>query len=217
MYLTVPFVSLFGEAPTKQYFSECLSYTDTITFATCPLGIITAIVSTIRVGGPPSLRVFVGRAREGRGVTEVELRSSTSRGVCKLYSNGGSARVLGRPKLLEFVLIPNGSDGKVICLSRNFFEHCRKSGDEWNEMSATETGLENRNDVRFAPNLNLSPNIDINNRSGSWFNLAACTVADVGALAFCTAKRSSIPGTASGTVKLKDKAVLMRVATRYPT
>jgi len=33
--------------------------------------------------------------------------SSTSRDVCKLYNNGGIARVFGQPKLLELVFDPN--------------------------------------------------------------------------------------------------------------
>ncbi|OJD12434.1 hypothetical protein ACJ73_09350 [Blastomyces percursus] len=73
-----PLVSLFGEAPTKQYLSECLYPTDIIIFATAPLGIITAIVSAIRVYGTPSLMAFTGRAQEGAGTAEAELCSSVT-------------------------------------------------------------------------------------------------------------------------------------------
>ncbi|KAL4874968.1 hypothetical protein BJY04DRAFT_202861 [Aspergillus karnatakaensis] len=96
-----PLVALFGDAPTKQYLSECLTMVDIIIFAIAPLGIITGMVSAIRVSGPPSLRAFIGRAQEGAAAAEAELSSSTSRDVCELYNNGGIARVLGRPKLLE--------------------------------------------------------------------------------------------------------------------
>jgi len=41
-----------------------------------PLGIITAIVGAIRVGGPDWLKAIVGRARETRASAEVELMSS---------------------------------------------------------------------------------------------------------------------------------------------
>ncbi|PNP75165.1 hypothetical protein FNYG_11491 [Fusarium nygamai] len=101
-----PLVALFGEQPTKQYLSECLTIEDVIIFAAAPMGVITALVSAIRVCGTPSLRAFVGRAQEGAGVAEAELCSSTSRDVCELYSNGGIARVFGRPKVLEVVHDP---------------------------------------------------------------------------------------------------------------
>ncbi|CAF9941900.1 MAG: hypothetical protein HETSPECPRED_004379, partial [Heterodermia speciosa] len=99
-----PLIALFGESPTKQFLSECLSFTDIVIFATAPIGIITALISAIRVRGSSSLRAFIGRAQEGGGNAEAELCSSTSRDVCELYNNGGIARVFGRPKLLEVVL-----------------------------------------------------------------------------------------------------------------
>lgn len=98
-----PLIALFGESPTKQYLSECLSNWDIIIFASAPLGVITAVVSAIRVCGTPSLRAFIGRAQEGAGIAEAELCSSTSRDVSELYNNGGFARVFGHPKLLEIV------------------------------------------------------------------------------------------------------------------
>lgn len=98
-----PFLSLFGEQITKQYLSESIATIDYFIFAMAPMGILTAIVSAIRVCGSPSLRAFIGRAQEGGGVAEAELCSSTSRDVCELYNNGGIARVFGRPKILEVV------------------------------------------------------------------------------------------------------------------
>ncbi|KIL94292.1 ankyrin repeat domain-containing protein 28 [Fusarium avenaceum] len=102
-----PVISLFGEQVTKQYLSESTTLLDYIIFATAPIGVITAIVSAVRVSGSPSLRAFVGRAKEGQGNVEAELLSSTSRDVCELYNNGGIARVIGRPKILEFVHDPD--------------------------------------------------------------------------------------------------------------
>ena len=43
-----------------------------------PLGIITAVVGALRVGGPAWIRAIIGRARENRASAEVELMSSTS-------------------------------------------------------------------------------------------------------------------------------------------
>ena len=69
-----------------------------------PLGILTAVVSAIRVCGSPSLRAFVGRAQEGPGSAELELLSCTSSSTCELWNEGGIARVFGRPQVLEVVL-----------------------------------------------------------------------------------------------------------------
>lgn len=98
-----PLLALFGEQVTKQFLSESLSLWDNFIFAMAPLGIVTAIVSAIRVCGGPSLRAFIGRAQEGGGIAEAELCSSTSRDVCELYHNGAIVRVFGRPKILEVV------------------------------------------------------------------------------------------------------------------
>ncbi|KAH6887638.1 hypothetical protein B0T10DRAFT_549622 [Thelonectria olida] len=98
-----PIISLFGEQVTKQFLSESTSILDTIIFAVGPLGILTAIVSCIRVCGGSFLRSLVGRAREPHGMPEIEVCSSTSENVCELWSNGGICRVFGRPKLLEFI------------------------------------------------------------------------------------------------------------------
>jgi ankyrin repeat protein len=107
-----PLLALFGEQVTKQFLSESITTLDNFIFAMAPLGIITAIVSAIRVYGTPSLRAFIGRANEGGGIAEAELCSSTSRDVCELYHNGAIVRVLGRPKILEIVHDYEGADFK---------------------------------------------------------------------------------------------------------
>jgi hypothetical protein len=71
------------------------------------MGILTGVVSAIRVCGTPWLRAFIGRAQEGERNAEAELCTSTSGDVCKLYNSGGIARVFGRPKILEVVHDPN--------------------------------------------------------------------------------------------------------------
>ncbi|KAK6514360.1 hypothetical protein TWF506_008756 [Arthrobotrys conoides] len=98
-----PIVVLFGEQVTKQFLSESTTILDHIIFAVAPLGVLTAVVSVIRVCGSSSLKAFIGRAQEAHGVSEAELCSSTSRDVCELWSNGGISRIFGRPKILEFV------------------------------------------------------------------------------------------------------------------
>jgi hypothetical protein len=97
-----PIITLFGEQVTKQFLSESTGFLDNVIFGVAPLGILTAIVSVIRVYGTAPLKSFIGRAQEAHGVAEAELCSSTSEDVCELWSNGGICRVFGRPKILEF-------------------------------------------------------------------------------------------------------------------
>ncbi|KAF4808254.1 hypothetical protein CGCSCA5_v012534 [Colletotrichum siamense] len=91
---------------TKQYISESTTYYDYFIFGMGPIGVITTIVSTIRLCGPASLRAFIGRSQEGNSAIEAELCTSTSRDVCEVFNNGGITRVLGRPKLLELIRTP---------------------------------------------------------------------------------------------------------------
>ncbi|KAF4450960.1 hypothetical protein F53441_6021 [Fusarium austroafricanum] len=145
-----PIISLFGEQITKQFLSESTTVLDTIIFCIAPLGIITAVVSCIRVRGGSFLKSVVGRAREPHGMAEVELCSSTSDDVCELWSNGGVCRVFGGPKILEFFYRPpqnsiefynhfDQSSGKEIpatCgieLTRELFDNGRYN--DWQELS----------------------------------------------------------------------------------
>lgn len=175
-----PILALFGEQVTKQFLSESTTRLDTFIFAMVPLGILTAVVSAIRVCGGPSLRAFIGRAQEGGGVAEAELCSSTSRDVCELYHNGAVVRVFGRPKIAELVHEPKGA---------SFYEKLGSAGGAKDDVAAkcgiytfqeyinssvardagwTENGAPVRGNVRgsdhimmFAPNPNLSLNYGI--------------------------------------------------------
>ncbi|KAH0605607.1 uncharacterized protein H6S33_004829 [Morchella sextelata] len=98
-----PLLALFGEQVTKQFMSESTSGLDSILFGLAPLGVITAIISAIRVSGSPRLRALVGRAKESRGQVEADLMSSTSPDVCELWNGDGVVRVLGRPVLLQII------------------------------------------------------------------------------------------------------------------
>lgn len=190
-----PLVALFGESATKQYLSECLTVEDIIIFAVAPLGIITAVVSAIRVCGTPSLRAFVGRAQEGAGAAEAELCSSTSRDVCELYSNGGIARVFGRPKLLEIVhdtragrneFYPRyGREATAGIYSFPEYIKTDRGKEEWTleqkststrkSVDQTESGQIQPTKAVFAPNPNLSLNVGIRPHNRFWF-LAAATL-----------------------------------------
>jgi len=107
-----PLIALFGEQVTKQFLSESTDFLDNIIFGVAPLGILTAVVSAIRVYGNASLKAIIGRAQEAHGIAEAELCSSTSQDVCELWSNGGISRVFGRPKMLEFFFCMNEKNEK---------------------------------------------------------------------------------------------------------
>jgi hypothetical protein len=51
----VPFLFLFGEQITKQYLSESITLLEYFIFAMAPMGILSAILSAIRVCRSPSL------------------------------------------------------------------------------------------------------------------------------------------------------------------
>ncbi|KAF5710354.1 ankyrin repeat [Fusarium mundagurra] len=80
-----------------------------------PLGILTIIVSAIRVGGPSWLKAIIGRARENLAAAEVELMSSTSVDVCELWNGSEIVRSLGSPPVREFILLlpKNRKDGAL--------------------------------------------------------------------------------------------------------
>lgn len=56
-----PLITLFGEQVTIQFLSLSICWEDNILLAIGPLGIITIVVSAIRVAGWQSLRALVGR------------------------------------------------------------------------------------------------------------------------------------------------------------
>lgn len=75
-----------------------------------PLGILTAVVSAIRVRGPPWLRAVIGRARENLATVELELLSSTSHEVCELWNGAGVVRTIGKPMVKEVIYLEEFKD-----------------------------------------------------------------------------------------------------------
>lgn len=197
-----PFLALFGEQTTKQFLSESITVLDYYIFSIAPIGILTAVISAIRVCGTPSLRAFIGRAQEGGGDAEAELCSSTSRDVCELYNNGGIARVFGRPKILEVVYDPS-TNGIYPC--REFVKRRRdewiRSDEgirseernrtaEWNrtrasgETFAGESIADEAVADIFAPNLSLNIGIRRKSTAVSWAVAVSGTFLQVGVLGF---------------------------------
>ena len=85
-----------------------------IVFAMAPLGIITALVSAIRVRGPNWLKALVGRARENIAAAEVEVMSSTSHDVCELWNGTAIVRTVGRPMVKQLVYLDWLKDEKDV-------------------------------------------------------------------------------------------------------
>ena len=82
-----------------------MGWADCIVLGMAPLGIITAIVAAIRVGGPSWLKAIIGRARESRAIPEAELMSSTSREVCELWNGHEIVRIMGEGPIREFIIL----------------------------------------------------------------------------------------------------------------
>lgn len=101
----VRLLALFGERVTMQFMSDSMGWADNIILAMAPLGIITIIVSAIRVGGPTWLKAVVGRARENLAAAEVELMSSTSDEVCELWNGREVVRCMGATPVIELICL----------------------------------------------------------------------------------------------------------------
>ncbi|KAK6531404.1 hypothetical protein TWF281_008209 [Arthrobotrys megalospora] len=130
-----PLITLFGEQVTRQFLSESLSIWDNIIFAMAPLGLLTAVVSLIRVSGNASLRAFIGRAQESAGMAEMEVLSCTSATTGELFNSGGGiARVFGSPQILEVVVIESAGNDT----SKPKFEvkTLLKAGKEWKKRDS---------------------------------------------------------------------------------
>ncbi|CAI7630602.1 unnamed protein product [Penicillium crustosum] len=163
-----PLITLFGERLTKQFLSESISTLDNVIFALSPLGVLTSVVSVIRVCGSSSLRAFVGRAQEGPAEAESELLPCVSESTAELFNDGGITRVFGRPKIVEIVawedLDPqNGEKGTKIGTLKDALEekawscNAKVSPSEFPELEI--------------PNLSL--NKGIKRRDQFWFHCAA--------------------------------------------
>ncbi|KAH7236545.1 hypothetical protein BKA59DRAFT_549235 [Fusarium tricinctum] len=102
-----PLLALFGERVTMQFLSQSMGWLDCVILAMGPLGIITTIVSAIRVDGPPWLKAIIGRSRENLSAAEMELMSSTSDETCELWNGSDVVRCQGVAPVTEFIcLVP---------------------------------------------------------------------------------------------------------------
>lgn len=88
-----------------QFMSQSMGWADNIILAMAPLGIVTAIVAAIRVGGPSWLRAVIGRARENLAISEAELMSSTSKEVCEVWNGQEVVRCMGLAPVVELICL----------------------------------------------------------------------------------------------------------------
>jgi hypothetical protein len=100
-----PLLTLFGEQVTKQFLTMSMGWADNILIALGPLGILTIMVSAIRVAGPKQLKALVGRARENKAAAEAEILSSTSPEVCELWNGKEIVREFGTPNMTEVFVV----------------------------------------------------------------------------------------------------------------
>jgi hypothetical protein len=56
-----PLLGLFGDEVTKQYLATSMGWGDDILLALAPIGIMTVLVSAIRVSGYPLMKSIIGR------------------------------------------------------------------------------------------------------------------------------------------------------------
>ncbi|KAF8460814.1 hypothetical protein BDZ91DRAFT_831923, partial [Kalaharituber pfeilii] len=157
-----PLLALFGEQVTKQFMSQSMGWSEHVIFAMAPLGTITAIVSAIRVGGPNWMKATIGRARESRGIVEVELMSSTSHDVCELWNGSQIVRVMGFAPI------------KQILLLRKLTRFPSKPRDMENQpMKTSDSPSTSLIATPYAPNIS----INLDNRLSDWWLWAAALFA----------------------------------------
>lgn len=112
-----PILALFGEQVAMQFMSESMGWSDSIIFSMAPIGVLTAVVGAIRVGGARWLRALIGRAKENIAVAESELMSSTSDEVCEVFNGRHVVRLIGKPSIKELIFMKcseEAAEGKEI-------------------------------------------------------------------------------------------------------
>lgn len=159
---------MFGERLTKQFLSESISLLDNFIFALSPLGVLTAVVSVIRICGSSSLRAFVGRAQEGPAEAESELLPCVSESTAELFNDGGITRVFGRPQIVEIVAWEH-EDSRT-------GEKSRKIGTLKDALDEKAWACKGKTPSSELPEMdipNLSLNKGIKRRDPIWFHCAA--------------------------------------------
>ncbi|KAK0665235.1 hypothetical protein QBC41DRAFT_233284, partial [Cercophora samala] len=167
-----PLLTLFGERVAIQYLSHSTSWLECVLFACAPLGILTAVVSAIRVSGSRWLKAVIGRAREPAAMVELELMSSTSSDVCELWNGVGMVRVVGSPSIAQLIYQdPSSSAQPENSVSnesadRRVYVDTLKTAQERNLVRLI-SGPGIRNSTKHADVSELPPNIVLNVTGGT--------------------------------------------------
>lgn len=107
-----PLLALFGDQVVRQFMAQSQDWADHIIFAMGPLGIATALLGAVRMGGQRFLRGVIGRGRESRQMAECELTYATAEDVQEVWDGESIARVVGG-KTFEQVRLQL-EDGQVL-------------------------------------------------------------------------------------------------------
>ncbi|KAK2777228.1 ankyrin repeat protein [Colletotrichum kahawae] len=157
-----PLLTLFGEQVTKQFLSLSMGWADNVLLAMGPLGIITTVVSAIRVGGGRTMKAVVGRARENQSTAEQELLSSTSSNVCELWSGQQVIRLIGETEGAKTLLV--AGDGEVFDLESAEDQDLIKLSPHHHTIQISTESLHNP-----TPNLALNAGKAIASPTELWF------------------------------------------------
>ncbi|KAF8533084.1 hypothetical protein BDD12DRAFT_696580, partial [Trichophaea hybrida] len=162
-----PILAIFGEQFAKQFMSQSMSWVENIIFAMAPLGILTAIVGAIRVGGPSWLKTVVGRAREPQGFAELELMSSTSHEVCELWNGEAIVRVMGSPLVQELFYVKELDDSDKAETSQYASQADANHDEERITLPPSDTlrpEMTSSKRTKDAPNISLN----LNSKKRTW-------------------------------------------------
>ncbi|KAI8712066.1 hypothetical protein NCS52_01471900 [Fusarium sp. LHS14.1] len=163
-----PLLTLFGEQVTKQFLSMSMGWADNFLLAMGPLGIITTIVSAIRVGGGNRLKALIGRARESHSVAEQELLSSTSQSVCEMWNGQQIVRLIGSGEDMEtFVITRDSRLSDLRMAVRKWYL--------WSNLARHDT-------EQILSQKNISPNLTLNVQGATASTLELGTWALLGAV-----------------------------------
>ncbi|KAK8140541.1 mfs general substrate transporter [Apiospora sp. TS-2023a] len=102
-----PLLTLFGDEVTKQFLATFMGIPDAMILKIAPIGIMTVIVSAIRVGTSRLMKSIIGRARGSPDDEEKELLSSTSANVREIWTGNRVVRQTGASKTTVFMFNPN--------------------------------------------------------------------------------------------------------------
>jgi hypothetical protein len=64
-----PLLTLFGDEVTKQFLATSMGFADSVLLGIAPIGLMTVIVSAIRVGGSRLMKSIIGRLVSSIGLS----------------------------------------------------------------------------------------------------------------------------------------------------